>query len=69
MCDRKVSSPPIEEAPNPAPWNDPQNDTVLKRPVAARAMRSATSMASEPPVVNRHLPKLPGAASASRSAS
>ena len=36
----------------PAPWKASQNDSVLKRPVAVRAILIATSMASDPPVVN-----------------
>ena len=60
ICDRKVASPPTLDAPNPAPWNASQKLTVLKRPVAARAIFIATSMASEPPVVNRTLFKSPG---------
>ncbi len=59
MCERKVCSPPTLEAPNPAPWKASQNETVLKRPVAARATFSATSTASEPPVVNSTLPRSP----------
>ena len=39
----------------PAPWNASQKDSVLCRPVAARAILIATSMASEPPVVNSTL--------------
>ena len=58
--------PRLHAAPKPAPWNASQKLTVLNRPVAARAMRSATSLASEPPVVNRTLPRSPGAIPAKR---
>src|SRR5438552_2848624 len=53
--ERNSASPDRALAPKPAPWNASQNDSVLKRPVAARAILTATSMASEPPVVNSTL--------------
>ena len=65
---RKSCSPPTLAAPNPAPWNDSQNDTVLKRPVDARASLSATSTASDPPVVISTFERPPGASAPSRSA-
>ena len=55
MMLRKVASPPIDEAPKPAPWKESQKDSVLNRPVAARAIFKATSTASEPPVVKSTL--------------
>ena len=69
MCERKVASPPTLAAAKPAPWKASQNDTVLKRPVAARASLMATSIASEPPVVNSTLSRLPGASLPNVSAS
>ena len=64
--ERKVASPPTLAPPNPAPWNESQNDTVLNRPVAARASLSAISMASEPDGASNTLPRSPGAISAER---
>ena len=70
-----IETPPAEETPKeeatkakPAPWNESQNETVLNRPVAARAIFMAISMASEPPVVKRTLPRSPGASCPRRSA-
>ena len=34
--ERNSASPPTLAAPKPAPWNESQNEIVLKRPVAAR---------------------------------
>ena len=53
--ERNSASPDSAPAPMPAPWKASQKDSVLKRPVAARAILTATSMASEPPVVNSTL--------------
>ena len=58
--ERNSASPDSAPAPMPAPWKASQNDSVLSRPVAARAILTATSMASEPPVVNSTLAGLNG---------
>ena len=55
MPERNSCSPPTEAAPKPAPWKASQKEMVLNRPVAARASFSATSTASDPPVVEQHL--------------
>src|SRR6218665_2886106 len=65
---RKSCSPPTLAAPNPAPWNESQNESVLCRPVAARASLSATSTASEPPVVMSTRSSPAGASASSSSA-
>src|SRR5256885_14406825 len=53
--ERNSVSPDSAAAPMPAPWKASQKDSVLQRPVAARAILTATSTASEPPVVNSTL--------------
>jgi hypothetical protein len=56
--ERNKASPDSAAAPKPAPWKASQNDSVLNLPVAARAILIATSMASDPPVVNSTLGSL-----------
>ena len=67
--ERNVASPPTLAPPKPAPWNESQNDTVLKRPVLMRASLSAMSMASEPDGASSTLESAPGAIAASLAAS
>ena len=66
---RNSASPDRLAAPKPAPWKASQNESVLNRPVAARASLTATSTASDPPVVNSTFESSPGAIAASFSAS
>ena len=62
---RKISSPPTEIASSEAPWKASHIDTVLWRPVAARASLSAMPIAPVPLGQKSTLFRSPGASAAS----
>src|SRR3990172_8971531 len=57
--------PPTLLVSREAPWKAPHIETVLNRPVAARARRRAIPMAALPPGQKSDFPRSPGVISAS----